>query len=336
MTTDIHIAAREGAFHRYVEESVARRTAELAALLGAVRAQAEADHRAATTDTLTGLLNRAGLTETWEQVNPSGLILLDLNGFKDVNDTYYHAAGDVVLQVIGARLAELDAVTARLGGDEFVLIARDGTDAHNLATQAYKAINQPVTLPCGTVVSVSAAIGIRVLDDPTGLGEALKDADEAMYLAKEYKGTDRPTIAVWTAPVQARTVLAGKVVRLRDQPNPISAPFVHAVFPVITRPAAAPKVEPVTVCVCGRPLGYVARVNLSKHGGWLRQVPVHAEAGGCRNPEAATCAHVGCHADHSPDTTCSAEKDWCCGRCGCLDDYDGPADYDYDYDLDVE
>jgi len=311
MTTDLHIAAREGAFTRYVESEVARRTAELSALLGAVRAQADADHRAATHDTLTGLLNRAGLTETWAQVNPTGLILLDLNGFKPVNDRYGHAAGDVVLQVIGARLAELDAAAVRLGGDEFVLIARSGTDVHDMATQAYKVINQPITLPGGTVVTVSASIGVRVLDGPTDLSVAMKDADEAMYEAKKLKVTDLDTIAVWTAPVEDRTVLAGMTVRLRDM-EPTNPAFQPAAFSVVT---STP--EPVTECACGGLLAYGLRLV----GGLLRQMPVHVGADGCDSPEPAMCAHVGCTNDHSLDTQCSADRDWCCGRCGCLDAY---------------
>lgn len=138
-------------------------------------------HRATRRDPLTGLANRAGMTDAWPMLAPCGpwVAVVDLDGFKPVNDTHGHAAGDVVLSTIGARLRQVPGTAARLGGDEFAAllpVAHPETIARRLAA----AIAAPITLPTGAVVSVTASIGLARARRGD-LHAALADADAAMY-----------------------------------------------------------------------------------------------------------------------------------------------------------
>jgi diguanylate cyclase (GGDEF)-like protein/PAS domain S-box-containing protein len=136
-------------------------------------AEAVLAHRA-THDDLTGLLNRTGLhrrlaaalthqfqsAKTSTAVGPGAVLYCDLDGFKEVNDTHGHAAGDTVLQVVADRARQQvrgrDAV-ARLGGDEFVIVAEqlDLSEADALATRIRAAISTPMRID--TVSSHSPA-----------------------------------------------------------------------------------------------------------------------------------------------------------------------------------
>jgi diguanylate cyclase (GGDEF)-like protein/PAS domain S-box-containing protein len=178
--------------------------------------------RQATHDSLTGLPNRTLLidrvTQSLARARRSGLftglIFLDLDGFKEINDTRGHAAGDSVLRKVGDRLAGLvrpmDTV-ARLGGDEFVVLLPEMAallDAVTIGARITEALRAPIEID-HTVVSVTASIGIAALD-PT-LPEAeytpellLAQADAAMYHAKSRGGSnaelfDQSTPRVLTA-----------------------------------------------------------------------------------------------------------------------------------------
>ncbi len=157
--------------------------------------------REAHADTLTGLANRTALTAALDAAlhpvpaaghagaGTCGLLLLDLDGFKQVNDDLGHAAGDTLLQVVAQRLlaATGDAGTvARLGGDEFVVVlpGADAAGALRLAGRVHAALRQPVALPQATVTpaaSVGIAVGPQHGADPSAL---LRAADAAMYTAK--------------------------------------------------------------------------------------------------------------------------------------------------------
>jgi diguanylate cyclase (GGDEF)-like protein len=153
--------------------------------------------RLAHTDPLTGLANRAAFDERLDQAlalakrhgTTLGVMYIDLDGFKAVNDSRGHDAGDAVLQEVGKRmrgcLRDYDIV-ARLGGDEF------GVVVTNLAVQALdltakriaSAIVKPVALPGGAAV-VSASIGVAEFPDTADEAVLLvKLADEAMYCMK--------------------------------------------------------------------------------------------------------------------------------------------------------
>lgn len=150
--------------------------------LAAARRQLAAARYAATHDPLTGLLNREGLAQAWPMLAPARPVvaLLDLDGFKPVNDEHGHAAGDVLLTVVAARLYDqVHGVAARLGGDEFAAVLLTTWTLPRLA----EAIAAPVTLPDGATVRVSASIGTSHSDDQD-LTAALARADAAMYRAK--------------------------------------------------------------------------------------------------------------------------------------------------------
>ncbi|MFU8855203.1 GGDEF domain-containing protein [Micromonospora sp. SL1-18] len=151
--------------------------------LYAARYELAALQRAALRDPLTGLANRAGLADAWTQLAPlrPWVVVVDLDGFKPVNDTHGHAAGDLVLTAVAERLRRVHGVAARLGGDEFAALILD-PDPAAAARRLAAAIAAPVRLPSGVMVSVSASIGLG----STGgdLPAALADADAAMYRAK--------------------------------------------------------------------------------------------------------------------------------------------------------
>ncbi|WP_244814881.1 GGDEF domain-containing protein [Caballeronia sp. Lep1P3] len=155
--------------------------------------------RQASTDPLTGLANRYALKRIVDRamaasVADTALLLIDLDGFKEVNDTYGHAVGDMLLQQFAQLLARRthasDAV-ARLGGDEFVVLAhrvRD-RDAVLSITEGIHAALASITSVQERQVSVSASIGACMLSSAAQAGRAdmsavLRAADRAMYRAK--------------------------------------------------------------------------------------------------------------------------------------------------------
>lgn len=150
----------------------------------------------ATVDPLTGGLNRrAILTRLEEELAttdparaPAWLALIDLDGFKHVNDTYGHAAGDAVLSAVANRLEELERVRCfgRLGGDEFaaVLDPALGEDAvRKLAMELSERLRAPI-LHGGAVLRLSGSIGVHRLDGQS-VRDCLERADAALYKAKE-------------------------------------------------------------------------------------------------------------------------------------------------------
>jgi diguanylate cyclase (GGDEF)-like protein len=148
------------------------------------------------TDPLTGLCNRFALYERLEQAilatstSPtSALMLMDLDGFKEVNDSYGHAVGDVLLQtfagLLESRMRRVDTI-ARLGGDEFVVLARDIRDKSAvlaIADAVHSALADMTSIQ-GHMVNVSASIGACMVSAPTDIAALLGAADRAMYRAK--------------------------------------------------------------------------------------------------------------------------------------------------------
>ncbi|MBO4209791.1 GGDEF domain-containing protein [Micromonospora echinofusca] len=159
--------------------------------------------RQLTHDPLTGLLNRTGLRAVHTTIAASGdpqpiiVILIDLDHFKQVNDTYSHDAGDDLLTQTADRLGRLAATyggsVARLSGDEFAAILpvrhHGITD---IADRFTTAIAEPVHIDTDhgpTTVTVTASLGIAVADSTEPLEDvALHRADIAMYHAKRHGG----------------------------------------------------------------------------------------------------------------------------------------------------
>ncbi len=150
-------------------------------------------------DALTRLPNRVlfqdrlgqGLATMRRSGTPMALMALDLDRFKEVNDTLGHAAGDALLRQVAERitlcLREVDTV-ARLGGDEFAVILsgiQRAEDCEATARRIIAAITQPIILDGGKA-DVGVSIGIAIADAETDEAEALlRDADMALYAAKE-------------------------------------------------------------------------------------------------------------------------------------------------------
>lgn len=165
------------------------------------RKQAEAIREyEATHDSLTGLHNRRGMFNLLPEAiararrtqTSLALLYIDLDGFKQINDTHGHDSGDHVLRVIGTRLQESIRQTdtaVRLGGDEFTILLENikhgTTDADIVAHKILEAIQQPIQLD-STTGAISASIGIAVYyaDDIISADQLLSQADSAMYEAK--------------------------------------------------------------------------------------------------------------------------------------------------------
>lgn len=172
------------------------RTAELEAERDAARLAVELNTQARV-DALTGLPNRRHLLETLrERLAPGdgpasrvcALFLIDLDDFKDINDSLGHHVGDQVLVSIGDRLqaAMPDGLVARLGGDEFAVLAcgMDSLQAHDCGQRLTELVSQPLQVD-GLLLQVRASIGIAAYPGDAGDGdELMRRADVAMYRAK--------------------------------------------------------------------------------------------------------------------------------------------------------
>jgi diguanylate cyclase (GGDEF)-like protein/PAS domain S-box-containing protein len=155
--------------------------------------------RQANFDTLTGLPNRRMFRDRLEQeimksqrANlPLALLLVDLDEFKEVNDTLGHDMGDILLKEAALRIAHCVRVSdtvARLGGDEFTVVLSELADTSHIEDIALKIINrlsEPFHLHSKQVF-ISASIGITLYpDDAANLESLMKNADQAMYLSKQ-------------------------------------------------------------------------------------------------------------------------------------------------------
>lgn len=155
-------------------------------------------HRMATTDGLTGLANREAFTNHVEaaiDASSAGqgftLCLIDLDRFKEINDTLGHHYGDALLREIASRLEACvrEGVVARLGGDEFVVLSTDTTNDPEvvlaLAERLLECVREPIALDEMTV-SVGSSIGIAQFpSDGRNMNELMRRADVAMYAAKD-------------------------------------------------------------------------------------------------------------------------------------------------------
>lgn len=153
--------------------------------------------RLAYVDSLCGLANRAMLMRTLRdrlvRVSPGArlaVFFLDLDGFKDINDTLGHHVGDMLLAEIGARLGALklrSLLASRFGGDEFVLLATVGDDDQEIETigaQVLDTVRRPARI-AGQMLALSGSIGATVAPDHgTEASELIRLADIAVYRAK--------------------------------------------------------------------------------------------------------------------------------------------------------
>lgn len=149
-------------------------------------------------DPLTGLANRRLLVDRMSvavvQARRSkgcmAVMYLDLDGFKEINDTLGHGAGDILLKTVATRLTQTvreEDTVARLGGDEFVITLphiRGNADAARMAIKIIDAVSQPYDIE-GRVVSMTTSVGIGIYPNDGKEAETLmKAADAALYEAK--------------------------------------------------------------------------------------------------------------------------------------------------------
>ncbi|WP_439493391.1 diguanylate cyclase domain-containing protein [Bosea sp. (in: a-proteobacteria)] len=170
--------------------------------------QAEREHAfQAKHDLLTGLPNRVGLNQAlnaslarYDGTRPLAVVYLDLDGFKTINDTHGHKAGDRLLQLVSDRLRRLvraGDLVARIGGDEFIVLSEQvgGGPLKRLGDRLVRELSQPYSLDDQIRVTVGASIGIaRAPDHGLDLESLMSAADSALYQAKS-DGKSRCVIA---------------------------------------------------------------------------------------------------------------------------------------------
>jgi diguanylate cyclase (GGDEF)-like protein len=150
-------------------------------------------------DDLTGLPNRALIMDRIEQMlhrarrqgTAAAVLFIDLDSFKDVNDTYGHAAGDALLRAVALRLSATlrgSDTAGRIGGDEFVVLVEGASLAGGPATVAQRlldVLSEPFALDQvpGLLLDVRASVGVAVVESGTP-DDVLREADIALYKAK--------------------------------------------------------------------------------------------------------------------------------------------------------
>jgi diguanylate cyclase (GGDEF)-like protein/PAS domain S-box-containing protein len=164
-------------------------------------------------DNLTALPNRTMFNDRLEQEikksirsnKPLALFFLDLDKFKDVNDTFGHPVGDKLLIESSKRITDCVRDTdtvARLGGDEFTVILSDLDDIHGIertASKIIKSLSQQFEIE-NNIIYISASIGITLYpNDASNVNDLLKNADQAMYFAKD---TGRSRFSYFTPQMQ--------------------------------------------------------------------------------------------------------------------------------------
>jgi diguanylate cyclase (GGDEF)-like protein len=166
-----------------------------------LRRQAAEKEEQALSDSLTGLANRtmfqeaigAAISGSGRRKVAGAVMLMDLDRFKDVNDTLGHHNGDLLLQRIGARLDSVlrnTATVARLGGDEFAILLGDTHDRQAVVPvvrRILKVLEEPVVVG-GLALQVEASIGIAIFpENGRTVDSVMRAADVAMYVAKEQR-----------------------------------------------------------------------------------------------------------------------------------------------------
>ena len=182
-------------------------------------------------DELTGLSNRKLLIrQTNEALGDAarsgaraGFLLLDLDRFKEVNDTLGHAVGDRLLRIVAHRLTHSvrpGDLVARLGGDEFAVLlpsVREVGAAREVAARLRAALSDPIRME-GMSFEIEASVGIALYpDDATGFEQLMQHADVAMYLAKERRSGVERYVADSDRNSPARLALLGDLRRGMDR-----------------------------------------------------------------------------------------------------------------------
>lgn len=184
-------------------------------------------------DPLTGLPNRTLLLERISAAivrarasgKQIGVLFIDLDRFKDINDSLGHAVGDRILRAVATRLHEFagpQQTAARLGGDEFLVLLENiesGDEASTMALRLIAAFESPVDFGDGQEAVVSPSIGISMYPEDAQIGsELIRHADTAMYRAKAVgRRTSKRYLATMDAEVQRRATLSAALRTVLDR-----------------------------------------------------------------------------------------------------------------------
>lgn len=214
-----------------------------------LRQSAADSHRLAFEDQVSKLPNRRAFQRNLEELcvstaRPFVLAIIDVDRFKEVNDTYGHETGDRLIAGVGARLHEMagdHGMVARLGGDEFaVIVTHDPkVSAEVLKRKLGKLFEAPFQLGPYRILA-SASIGLCTVRDTASPARVLREADTALY---EAKARGRRQAVIYTP--QMSEALRGRRVVERDLQDAIDKGHLYLVYqPVIAEaPDAAPEVE---------------------------------------------------------------------------------------------
>ncbi len=178
-------------------------------------------------DALTGLPNRMLLLQRIDHAAqrarrshaPAAVLFIDLNRFKNINDTFGHDVGDELLRAVGVRLTEAvrpGDTLARVYGDEFVLLCEDLHDQDDIdkVSERISAVFDPPFTLDGAEVSVSASVGVAYAGPGDQIsGSLIAEADQAMYQIKRESAMGRPTAVSDSLPSRARSLALGRDLR---------------------------------------------------------------------------------------------------------------------------
>ncbi len=159
-----------------------------------VRARTEELETLASRDVQTGIANRRGFVAAFADAAPEqrlGLLLVDIDHFKSINDNHGHAAGDAVIIEVSRRIAQCvgeQSVCARWGGDEFIVLLPDSAP-HLVRAAAFGVMaaisDRPVELPGGRPAMVTVSVGACLVEPGDTIEMATEMADAALYMAKD-------------------------------------------------------------------------------------------------------------------------------------------------------
>lgn len=152
-------------------------------------------------DSLTGLLNRRGLTALAEKPSQTGgaVIYCDIDHFKSINDRFGHPVGDAIIARVGAILADVSRPTGRIGGEEFAMIVEGASlpEAVLLAETMRLRVMRANHGEVSGLISVTASFGVATYDAGVPPQSAFKAADHALYRAKR-EGRNKAAVAAET------------------------------------------------------------------------------------------------------------------------------------------
>jgi diguanylate cyclase (GGDEF)-like protein len=175
--------------------------------------------RRARLDTLTGLPNLTALREELAVPGVTGLLLVDLDGFRDVNDSYGHDVGDEILRTIAGRLRDLCdaqphcATAVRLSGDEFAVLTRSAVSPQELAAEVVAVVRAPCPVPGGGSALLTASVGVVDLASGCTAG-ALRRADLALHTGQSNGGNQ---VAAYDAALHAARQERTRIARDLDR-----------------------------------------------------------------------------------------------------------------------